>query len=232
MIPFFCKKVKNIWEIMPESIDRKRRKCYNMFMPQNSKGGYAMHPPIPAVKPFRRAIVIGCPGSGKSTFSRALHAATGLPLYHLDAIYWNPDRTTMEKEAFRTVLQGIVQADDWIIDGHYGSTLKQRILACDAVFLLDYPTEVCLEGIRARRGKPRSDLPWVETEDDGDFLEYVSSFVEEQRPRVLELLREHPHKQVFHFTARAEGDAFLAVLRDSLSSGFPESLSSRFPEGT
>ena len=33
---------------------------------------------------MNKVIVIGCPGSGKSTFSRALHELTDLPLYHLD----------------------------------------------------------------------------------------------------------------------------------------------------
>ena len=34
-------------------------------------------------------MVIGCPGSGKSTFSRTLSEATGLPLIHLDKEFWN-----------------------------------------------------------------------------------------------------------------------------------------------
>ena len=36
---------------------------------------------------MKKVIVIGCPGSGKSTFSRALHERTGLPLYHLDLLF-------------------------------------------------------------------------------------------------------------------------------------------------
>lgn len=38
---------------------------------------------------MNKEIVIGCPGSGKSTFSRALHELTDLPLYHLDLLNWN-----------------------------------------------------------------------------------------------------------------------------------------------
>ena len=47
---------------------------------------------------MKKVIVIGCPGSGKSTVSRALHKKTGIPLYHLDMMYWNADKTTVEKE--------------------------------------------------------------------------------------------------------------------------------------
>ena len=49
---------------------------------------------------MKKVIVIGCPGSGKSTFSRALHEIVGIPLYHLDMMYWNADRTTVEKSVF------------------------------------------------------------------------------------------------------------------------------------
>ena len=42
---------------------------------------------------MKKIIVIGCPGSGKSTFSRELHNKTSIPLYHLDMMYWNADKT-------------------------------------------------------------------------------------------------------------------------------------------
>ena len=33
-----------------------------------------------------KIIVLGCPGSGKSTFSKKLHELTQLPLIHLDNV--------------------------------------------------------------------------------------------------------------------------------------------------
>ena len=163
--------------------------------------------------PYKRVAVIGCPGSGKSTFSRMLRDRVGLPLYHLDAIYWREDRTTLPKEEFRSALRNIVEADSWIIDGHYASTLEVRLRACDAVFFLDYPTEVCIAGVRARRGQARSDMPWVETEDDHEFLEFIEKFDQESKPRVLELLDMYPERPVFRFTSRAEAESFLAGLQ-------------------
>ena len=37
---------------------------------------------------MQRVMVIGQPGSGKSTFARSLGAATGLPVHHMDHIHW------------------------------------------------------------------------------------------------------------------------------------------------
>ena len=105
---------------------------------------------------MKKVLVIGCPGSGKSTFSRALHQATGLPLYHLDMLYWNPDKTTVERKEFLKRLHDVLQRDEWIVDGNYASSLEMRMNLCDTVFFLDYPVEVCLEGVRLRKGKPRS----------------------------------------------------------------------------
>ena len=158
---------------------------------------------------MNKAIVIGCPGSGKSTFSRALHALTSLPLYHLDLLKWNSDKTTVSKEVFLERLQNVLVLDKWIIDGNYGSTIELRLKECDTVFFLDYPVEVCIDGITKRQGKPRSDMPWIETEDDAEFLEFIRNYSTQSRPKVLELLNNYPQKDVFIFKSRKEADEYL-----------------------
>ena len=47
---------------------------------------------------MNRILVIGCPGSGKSVFSRSLNELTGIPLHHLDMIHWRADRTFIPRE--------------------------------------------------------------------------------------------------------------------------------------
>ena len=158
---------------------------------------------------LKKIIVIGCPGSGKSTVSRTLHNKTGIPLYHLDMMYWNADKTTVEKSVFLERLSVVLQKNEWIIDGNYGSTMELRMAACDTVIFLDYPLDVCLDGIRARRGKPRSDMPWIETEEDAEFIEFIKSYNEQQKPKVLELLEKYSDKNIVIFKSREQADAFL-----------------------
>ena len=159
---------------------------------------------------MKKIIVIGCPGSGKSWFSKELHKITDIPLYHLDMMYWNADKTTVEKSIFRKRLADTLKKDEWIIDGNYGSTMELRMAACDTVFFLDYPLEVCLSGINERRGKPRSDMPWMETEYDAEFIEYIKSFNKSSRPEILELLKKYNDKNIFIFTSRKQTDLFLS----------------------
>ena len=158
---------------------------------------------------MKKVIVIGCPGSGKSHFSRELHKRTGIPLYHLDMMYWNADKTTVSKEEFLFRLEEVLKTDEWIMDGNFSSTLEQRVGACNVIFFLDYPVDVCLDGVKARRGKKREDIPWIETEEDAEFTEYIKSFRDNRRPEIISLLERCPDKKVFIFKSRAEADAFL-----------------------
>ena len=161
---------------------------------------------------MKRIIVIGCPGSGKSTFSKALHKRTNIPLFHLDMMYWNKDKTTVEKSLFLQRLSNAMENDEWIIDGNYASTMEMRMKECDTVIFLDYPVNVCLQGVRDRKGKSRTDIPWIETEDDEEFIQYIKDFNSQSRPQVMTLLQKYSHKDILIFTNRSQADEFLNKL--------------------
>ena len=160
---------------------------------------------------MKKIIIIGCPGSGKSIFSRALHKMTGIPLFHLDMMYWNSDRTTVDKAVFLERLSNVIQKNEWIIDGNYGSTIELRLQACDTVIFLDYPLNVCLEGIKERRGKARPDMPWIENEneEDAEFIEFIKNFNSQNRPKIMKLLSECSDKDIYIFKNRNEANEFL-----------------------
>lgn len=163
---------------------------------------------------MKKVIVIGCPGSGKSTLSRTLHNITGIPLFHLDMFYWNSDRTIVNKDIFLEKNLSIIQKNEWIMDGNYASTMELRLQVCDTVIFLDYPLEVCLNGIKERRGKTRTDMPWFEKEDeeDAEFIEFVKNYNSECRPMVMELLDKYSDKDIYIFKNRSEADEFLKQL--------------------
>ena len=162
---------------------------------------------------MKKVIIIGCPGSGKSTFARELKKITGLPLYHLDMMYWKSDRTTVTKEVFLDRLRAAMDNQEWIIDGNYGASMEMRFEECDTVFFLDYPTEVCIEGIESRRGQPRSDMPWVENDNmDEDFIAFINNYNSQSRPKVLNLMEKYASKNIITFHSREESEKFLSSL--------------------
>lgn len=162
---------------------------------------------------MKKVIVVGCPGSGKSTFARKLQEKTGLPLYYLDMIWHKPDKNTLTKEEFDEKLHELIARDEWIIDGNYSRTLEPRLQACDTAFVFDLPLEVCLAGAQARVGTKRIDMPWEETELSQEFLNYILSFSQQKLPRLLQLARQYSaQKQVVFFRSRQECDDFLKSL--------------------
>ena len=159
---------------------------------------------------LRKVIIIGCPGAGKSTFARILSDKTHLPLYYLDMLWHKPDRTTVERNIIDNKLKEIVSGDKWIIDGNYGRTLEMRIQACETIFLLDFPVEECLAGAESRIGKQRVDMPWIETEFDDEFRQWIIDFPKNELPMVYELLdRYKSQKSIYVFHSRTDIDDYL-----------------------
>ena len=159
---------------------------------------------------MQKVIIIGCPGSGKTTFAKKLNIYTALPLYHLDAIWHKPDKTHISKEDFDDRIIKIFAEPKWIIDGNYKRTIEMRLKECDTVFLFDLPTEVCLQGVIERIGKERDDMPWIETELDPEFKAFIESFSQDTLPYIYELIEKYKHeKDIVIFKSRDEADSYL-----------------------
>ena len=162
---------------------------------------------------MKKIIVIGCPGSGKTTFAEKLCDKIGIPLFYLDAIWHKPDRTHISRDEFDVRLGEILELDSWIIDGNYSRTVERRIEACDTVFLFDLPTEICVEGATARLGKGRYDMPWIDTTLSQDLKEEILAFPSKNLPAIYGLLEKYEkEKNVVIFKSRVQADTYLSQL--------------------
>lgn len=130
---------------------------------------------------MQRVIVIGSGGAGKSTFARRLAGLTGLPLIHLDRLYWRPGWVETPRDEWKRIVRETVKADRWIIDGNYGATMDIRLAACDTVVLLDLPRIRCIgRALRRRleyRGRSRPDMAEGCNEKiDSEYLLWIWRF--------------------------------------------------------
>jgi adenylate kinase family enzyme len=142
---------------------------------------------------IRRVLILGSPGSGKSTLAKRLSERTGLPVVHLDQVFWSHGWVSLPKEAFEQRCREIITGDRWIIDGNFSSTLALRAAAADTLIFLDVGRFTCLyraiRRILTHRGRVRPDMaPGCPERFDGEFLRYIWTFPHRSRPGVLRAL--------------------------------------------
>ncbi len=159
---------------------------------------------------MKKVVVLGGSGSGKSTFARKLCTVTRLPLYHLDNLFWNKDKTHVSREVFDQRLDVILSYDRYIIDGEYGRTIERRIAAADTVFFFDIPLEDRLSGAVARVGTIHPDLPWTEESFDPEFEKWIRDYDTDQRPVTLALFEKYKEKEIIIFKSREEADLYFS----------------------
>lgn len=167
---------------------------------------------------MKKVLILGCAGSGKSTFARKLKKIINIPIYHLDMIWHKPDKTNVTFEEFDNKLYEILKKEEWIIDGNYQRTLELRLKECDSIFLLDYPLDVCFEGAASRIGKKRDDLPFIEEDMDEEFKNHIINFSKNKLPNLYRLLDKYRNeKDIIIFKSRQEANVYLDKLKKSLS---------------
>lgn len=165
---------------------------------------------------MKKVIIIGCPGSGKSTLARKLAKKTNLPVNHLDLLNWKSDKTTVEEELFIDRQKNVLRQEKWIMDGNYGASLEMRFAACDTIIFLDFSVEDCLSGVHERIGKYRPDMPWIEEEEDAEFMEFIQSFSQTSRPKILALIEQYSEKSTIILSNREAVQNFLDSIKPEL----------------
>ncbi len=139
---------------------------------------------------MKRVLVIGSGGAGKSSFAIRLAERTGLPLIHLDAEFWKPDRVETPKDEWAAKVEALVSRERWIMDGNFGGTMERRIAACDTVIFLDISRWLCLWRVITRRmrhqGRARPDMtPGCHEKLDASFLWWILSYPGQRRRWIL-----------------------------------------------
>ncbi|ACX64796.1 topology modulation protein [Paenibacillus sp. Y412MC10] len=145
---------------------------------------------------MKRVLVIGCPGSGKSTFSSRLSKESGLPVIHLDSFYWKPGWISCSNQEFDEILQKLLVQETYIMDGNYGRTLDYRIPYTDTVYFFDFPRYLCLYRVMKRtilnHGTTGEYMGKGCLESiDYKFIKSVWNFRKNHRMRIINILEKY-----------------------------------------
>lgn len=140
--------------------------------------------------PYRKVLIVGCGGAGKSTLALEMGKRFGLPVVHLDKLWWLPNWQTRSEHEFDEMLAIELTKSAWIIEGNFFRTFKTRQSHADLCIFLDYDTELCINSVYERaekyKGTTRPDMTEGCTEQvDDQFKNWITSFKEKVRPSML-----------------------------------------------
>lgn len=165
---------------------------------------------------MRRVAVVGCGGAGKSTFAAELGRRLGLPVIHLDRLYWKPCWVPSAREEFAARQAKLAAAESWIMDGNYSGTMDVRFVRADTVIILALPRWRCLTGVARRwlahHGQPVQAAGCPER-PTREFLRWIWRFQYDARPRLDAAIARHRDRlRVVELTSRRQVRDFLAAL--------------------
>lgn len=169
---------------------------------------------------MERIIIVGCGGAGKSTLARQLGDKLGLPVVHLDKLFWRPGWVQVTQEEFDKLHQAEIAKEKWIIDGNFNRTFPKRLACCDTVIYLDFSRFACLTGVLKRilttHGTVRPDMgEGCPERIDFEFLKWVWNFNKTNRQTYYKQLRESD-ADVYILKNRRQVAAFLNNAGDSV----------------
>ena len=171
---------------------------------------------------YRRWLIVGASGGGKSRLAREMAELLGLPVIHLDRHFWKPGWVETDRKEWTDKVAELSSQDAWVMDGNYGGTMSLRLRRAEVAVLLDLPVWQCLWGIFRRstlnRGESRPDLPegCEEQLPDRWFIKFVATYKWRSRPKVLRKIAAEPHVKLYHLKSRRAARQFMNELRDAV----------------
>lgn len=171
---------------------------------------------------MKRIIIIGSGGSGKSTLARRLGEILKIEVLHLDKLYWQSGWVQPPKDEWNQKVEKLLQADSWIMDGNFNSTMELRIKAADTIIFLDLPRTVCI--YRAfKRWKQywntnRPDMAEGCNEKvDFKFLHWIWNFPNDDKLLIEERLKNFGNgKTIIRLKSPKEVDQFISNVKQIL----------------
>jgi len=169
----------------------------------------------------KRIMVMGSSGSGKSTMARRLGERTGLPVVHMDTIWWKPGWVSTPADEVYERATAAADQPTWIFDGNYTKTRDYRLARADTVIYLDFNRYTCIYRAIKRwithYGKTRPDMSEGCPEKiDLAFLKFIWDYPRRSRGKTLAWLAEiEPPKQVFHLKGNRAVKEFLKSITPS-----------------
>lgn len=176
----------------------------------------------------KKIIVIGCPGVGKTHFSKNLSNILGIKVYHLDDFYWEKDWKEKNDKEWIKIQEKLLENNQFIIDGNFINSLELRIESSDLIIYLKKGTIFCILGFLKRTLKNAIgkdiDIPKKIKEqnvyrltDNGiiNFCFYIMNFQKNQSKEIdLILSKYYNSKNIIILKSKRDINNFLRIQKN------------------
>lgn len=164
---------------------------------------------------MKRISIMGCSGGGKSTLAVKLARKLGLPVVHIDQLYWLPGWVERDTGEVRALVAEAAAGEAWVMEGNNSRTFDLRLPRTDTLIWIQQPRWLCL--FRAIRraalgfGRSRPDMAEGCAERfDLAFWSYIWNFDRVTAPRMATMIAAiAPHLQIIRLNGDREIAAFL-----------------------
>ncbi len=166
-------------------------------------------------------MIIGRPGSGKSTFAVELNKLTKLPLIHIDKYVFLPNWIKKNSKECKKIIQNIISKDKWIIDGNDASTIEMRYQRADVCLYFNFSKILCSYRVIKRyffKDKTINDrAEGCKELIDFGFLRYIWNYEKYVDETVAYLQSKYPKTTFIKFFSDKDSKKFLKII-----TGFPD----------
>jgi adenylate kinase family enzyme len=174
------------------------------------------HPRRIELEPPRRVMIIGSPGSDKTTLGKILADRLALPFFELQREYWKPGWVRPEANAWARRVSELAAGDEWVISGTFPSTMDLRVLRADWIVWIDISGIVCLSRkLRQMMGRGPTQsaevAPGCPRRVDFRLLRFTWTFPTMVAPGIAAMIaRERRNRSIFILRSQADREEFLS----------------------
>jgi adenylate kinase family enzyme len=166
-------------------------------------------------------IIIGNSGSGKTWLAARIAQPHGIPVIHIDDIFWEPGGFDKKRpqEVVWSMIQEAKAKDSWIAEGVFGELAEQFFDRAEGLVWLDIDWPTCQARLLKRGSESKKHMGRVESEQGlKNLVEWASQYYERTNARSYEghkQLMDHFPGQKVHLKSETEVIRMIELARHS-----------------